>query len=270
MDLDLHLHSSASDGSLDPEAVVEAALQARLDVISLTDHDTVAGVPAALSAARGESITVIPGIEISTSLDDVELHILGYFVDPTDAALLAHTGKASTRREDRLRAMVFRLADEGVEVPLELVWEFVGSGASPGRPHLARALVQIGAVETVPEAFDRFIGNDHPAYVPTRLLDPEGACRLIREAGGVSVWAHPQDRQLEPFLPGLVEVGLDGVEVFRPWLSRDRMARIETAARRHGLIVTGGSDWHGPEGGTLGEFRLHAAQVEAFLAIEGM
>jgi len=270
MDLDLHMHSSASDGALAPEAVVQAAIQARLDVISLTDHDTVSGVPAALEAAHGENITVIPGIEISTSLDDVELHILGYFVDPTDAALLAHTGKASARREDRLREMVFRLADEGVDVPLDLVWELVGKGTSPGRPHLARALVQIGVVESVPEAFDRFIGNAHPAYVPTRLLDPEGAFHLIREAGGVSVWAHPQEWQIEPLLPGLVEVGLQGVEVYRPWLSRDRMARIEAAARRHEMLVTGGSDWHGPEGGALGEFRLDASQVAELLAIGGM
>jgi len=266
MDVDLHLHSSASDGALAPEALVEAAVRARLDVIALTDHDTVSGIPAAIEAALGENIAVIPGIEISTSLDDVELHILGYFVDPTDAALLAHTGKASARREDRLREMVLRLAEEGVEVPLELVWEFVGEGASPGRPHLARALVQIGAVESFPAAFDRLIGNAHPAYVPTRLIDPEGACNLIREAGGVSVWAHPHERQLEPLLPGLVAGGLDGVEVYRPWLSQDRMTRIEAAALRHGLMVTGGSDWHGPDGAALGEFRLDASQVSEFLA----
>ncbi|MEX0855927.1 MAG: PHP domain-containing protein [Gemmatimonadota bacterium] len=269
MDLDLHLHSSASDGTLPPEEVVALAVSARLDVIALTDHDTVQGVAGAIEAARQHPIAVIPALEISTTWDDSEFHILGYFIDPTDQELVAHVGRATQIRLDRLRTMVSRLADRGIEVPFDQV-EAVAGTSAPGRPHLARAMVDIGIVQSVPEAFDRFIGNDHPAYLPTRLLDPEQAIRLIQGAGGLAVWAHPPVNRLEALLPELRRWGLAGLEVYRPYHSRDRMLQLERAARSHDLMVTGGSDWHGPEGGELGSFRVQASEVAEFLEAGGM
>jgi hypothetical protein len=269
MDLDLHLHSAASDGTLPPAEVVSAAIAGRLDVIALTDHDTLAGVLAAIEAARGQALAVIPALEISTTWEDADLHILGYFVDPMDPRIQEHCERAVGRREARLREMVSRLRDQGVDVAFERVAEAAGEGA-PGRPHLARAMVEAGVVTSVPEAFDRYIGNDHPAYIPTLLLDPGEAIRLIHGAGGIAVWAHPPAHRLETLLPELRKGGLDGLEVYRPFLGRDRMLRIEAAARSAGLLVTGGSDWHGPEGGPLGEFRVHASEVSRFLEAGGM
>lgn len=269
MDLDLHVHSSASDGTLPPEGVVAAAVAARLDVIALSDHDTLAGVPLAIEAARGRSLAVIPALEVSTTWEDADLHILGYFVDPSDRPLREHVQRAVGRREARLREMVARLREQGVDVDFERVAEAAGEGA-PGRPHLARALVEAGVVTSVSEAFDRYIGNDHPAYIPTLLLDPGEAIRLIHGAGGIAVWAHPPVYRLDALLPGLIQWGLDGLEVYRPLMGRERMLQIEGAARRAGLLVTGGSDWHGPEGGELGQFRIHASEVQRFLEAGGM
>jgi predicted metal-dependent phosphoesterase TrpH len=269
MDLDLHLHSSASDGTVPPEEVVAAALEARLDVVALTDHDTLAGVPAAIDAARGRPVAVIPALEMSTTWNDVELHVLGYYVDPSDPGLRGHEKRAGERREARLREMVSRLRRQGVEVAFDRVAEAAGSGA-PGRPHLARAMVEAGLVESIPEAFDRYIGNEHPAYIPTLLLDPAQAIRLIHGAGGIAVWAHPPAHRLEELLPELLRAGLDGLEAYRPFLARDRMLQTEAAARASGLLVTGGSDWHGPDSGPLGAFRVHASEVPRFLEAGGM
>lgn len=269
MDLDLHLHSTASDGTLPPAEVVAAALAARLDVIALTDHDTLQGVEPAIAAARGHALAVVPGLEVSTTWDQGEIHILGYFIDPTDRDLVAHVGLATERRRERLEAMVARLAAQGIEVAFDRVEAAAGQGA-PGRPHLARAMVEAGIVASVPEAFDRFIGNDHPAYLPTRLLDPAQAIDLIRAAGGLAVWAHPPLHWLDALLPELRKAGLAGLEVYRPNMSRDRMLTLERAAREGALLVTGGSDWHGPESGPLGTFRVEAREVAAFLEAGGM
>lgn len=270
MDLDLHIHSNASDGTVAPADVVATAADARLDVIALTDHDTVAGVAEAIEAGWASRVEVIPGLEVSTTHDDVELHILGYFVDPTDPALVAHTGQAAKRRRERLRGIVRRLEDQGIEVDFDRVVELSGGGGALGRPHLARALVEAGYVESVSEAFDRFIGNEHSAYIPTRLIDPEGAIRLIRNAGGISVWAHPPMQHLDAFLPTLRDAGLAGLEVYRPRNSPERVRRLESAARRYGLLRSGGSDWHGPGSGTLGDFRVDASEVEGLLEAGGI
>lgn len=270
MDLDLHIHSDASDGTLPPAEVVGAAAEARLDVIALTDHDTVAGVPEAMEAGRELQVEVIPALEVSTTLGEVELHILGYFVDPTDPALVAHTSRAAERRRERLLGIVAKLSEQGIEVDFERVVAAGSDGGALGRPHLARALVEAGHVRSVPEAFDLYIGNEHPAYIPTRLIDPEGAIGLIRRAGGVAVWAHPPMYRLDEFLPSLREAGLAGLEVYRPRNPDARTRRLEETSRRNGLLRSGGSDWHGPDSGLLGEFRVHAAEVEALLEAGGM
>jgi 3',5'-nucleoside bisphosphate phosphatase len=270
MDLDLHIHSTASDGTSRPRDIVGAAVEARLDVIALTDHDTVSGIPEAIEAAKAHPIEVIAGLEVSTAWQDVELHILGYFVDPWNEELLAHTAVAARHRRGRLKGMVDRLQEQGVEVPFEMVTEAAADGAALGRPHLARAMVRAGIVESVPQAFDLYIGNAHPAYIPSRLLDPKEAIRMIERAGGVSVWAHPPMQRLDALLGPLKEAGLRGLEVFRPRTPQDRMLRLERAARNAGLFPSGGSDWHGPDEGPLGAFRVDARDIAGLLAAGGM
>lgn len=271
MRLDLHLHSTASDGSVSPTAVAEAAAAGGLDVIALTDHDTVAGVEAARAAGRVRSVEVISGVEVSSTWEGEEVHILGYFVDVGHPAMVEHGGRAGRLREARIRGMLERLEDQGVTVPMSAVLEAAGPERhSLGRPHLARALQAAGYVASVPEAFDRLIGDDHPAFLPTRFLEPTEAVTIILEAGGLPVWAHPPGELLDALLPRLCRGGLRGLEVYRPRLGPERILRLERAARSAGLLVTGGSDWHGPESGELGAFSVSEDEVGAFLEAGGL
>lgn len=270
MHLDLHIHSDASDGALDAAAVVGAAVQAKLDVIAIADHDTVAGVQDALEAARDHPVQVIPAIEMSATVEQVELHILGYFVNHTDPDLVEHTDAAVHRRETRLRQMVDRLATEGLDIPFEAVCAISGGRGTLGRPHLARALMEAGHVESVPEAFARYIGNEHPAYVPAALISPDQAIGLIARAGGIPVWAHPPRRLVEELLPALQTSGLRGLEIYRPRTSAGHVRKLERIAKENGLLVSGGSDWHGPEQGSLGEFRVEAVDVSGLLSAGGI
>jgi 3',5'-nucleoside bisphosphate phosphatase len=271
MNLDLHLHSTASDGTATPEELVEAALAGGLDAIALTDHDTTAGVERARTAVLGRPLEVIPAIEVSTTENGSELHILGYFVDPAHPALRAYEETAGDRREQRMREMVVRLRDQGIEVTFEAVVAAAGEDrGNLGRPHLARALMNAGYVDQVPEAFDLYIGNDHPAYVPTRLLSPGEGIRLILEAGGIPVWAHPRADELDRLLPGLVREGLRGLEVYRPRTPPHRVVELEKRARKAGLLRTGGSDWHGPDDGPLGGFRVTWEEVGELLTEGGL
>jgi 3',5'-nucleoside bisphosphate phosphatase len=268
--IDLHIHSTASDGSLLPADVVHAARAGRLHIIALADHDTVAGVLPAQTAAVG-SVHVIPAMELSTYHHASELHVLGYYVDPRHPTLVSFGQRASDRRVERMRDMLERLDTVGVHVAWEDVVAAAGARTeSIGRPHLARAMVRRGHVLTMAEAFDRFIGDDGPAFVPTRLITPAEAVALVHAAGGVAVWAHPRYDMLEPELPMLVEAGLDGLECYRPRVNSAESDRIAALAARHNLFVTGGSDWHGDWHGPLGDFAVERDDVAAFLEIGGI
>jgi 3',5'-nucleoside bisphosphate phosphatase len=269
--IDLHLHSTASDGTVSPAAVVAAALEAGLTLIALTDHDTAAGVPAARAAAEGTGLTVLAGIEVSATWERGEIHILGYGVDPAHPAIVAHGARAATRRAERMEGMVARLRDQGVNVTMEEVEAVAGvDRESLARPHLARAMVAAGYVEHTWEAFDRYIGDAHPAFVPTNLVSVEDALALIRESGGISSWAHPPEEHMDELLPRMRRAGLDALEVYRPRTPLDRVRRFERRARSGGYLLTGGSDWHGPEGAELGSFQLEAQQVAPFLERVGV
>ena len=248
-EVDLHLHTTASDGLLTPRALVEAAAANGLRTIAITDHDTTDGVAAATAAAAElGSLTVIPGVELSTAPDPVECHMLGYFVAITEPGLVSRLRELRLGRTDRGRAMVEQLATLG----LPLRWERVEqlAGGSVGRPHIARAMVERGYVETVAEAFDRYIGKGRPAYVDRPTLTPTEAVELIHGAGGVAVVAHPLSPlipDLDAFLRRLAAVGLDGLEVYYGDYTPAQVAELREVARRHGLIATGGSDFHGIE-----------------------
>ncbi|HEX7120308.1 MAG TPA: PHP domain-containing protein [Longimicrobiales bacterium] len=268
MRIDLHVHSTASDGSLEPAAVVEAAAAGGLDLIALTDHDTTAGIAEAVAAAEGR-IAVVPGVEMSSTHGGEELHILGYFVAPDHPALASFADQAFLRREERMRGMIRRLAELGVRVTYEEV--LAGAGSGPvGRPHLARALVQAGHVRDVHEAFDRFLADGGPAFLPTELLTPREAIDLIHAAGGIAVWAHPPLDVLERELDHFVTWGLEGIECYRPMNSATMTRRLEAAARAHGLLTTGGSDWHGIWSGRLGTFHVPRHRVDALLDLGGI
>ena len=272
MRLDLHLHTTASDGAWSPEAVVEGAAAGGLDVIAITDHDTTAAVAAARSAAAGLALEVIAGVELSTTYEGRDVGILGYFVDVTAAPLVEAGRRAERRREERMREMIDRLAEQGVEVPFEAVERAAGEDAVViGRPHLAAALVESDHATSVSDAFDRLIGDDHPAFVPTHLLEPAEAVEIVLASGGIPVWAHPPGDLVDPLLPGLKRAGLRGLEVYRPRHRKSEVLRLEAICRSSGLLMTGGSDWHSPGGGAaLGDFWVDSDEVEGFLTAGGM
>lgn len=271
MRLDLHIHSTASDGVWSPAKLVQAAA-GRLDVIALTDHDTLAGFEPASYACAGLSLEVLPAVELSSTHRGREIHVLGYFVDPAAPVIRAHEARAVSARERRMEAMLRRLKARGVAVEMSAVVDAAGPGRGTlGRPHLARALVKAGHATNVPDAFDRWIGDRQPACVPLEVLDCAGAVRLVRAAGGMAVWAHPPAELVDELLPGLVRAGLRGLEVYRPRARAHQVVRLEAAARMSGLVVTGGSDWHTPEAGScLGEFHVTGEDLAAFLEEGGM
>ena len=273
MRVDLHMHSTASDGQFAPEKVVEFARAGHLDLIALADHDTTSGYEAAKAAGDALAVEVVPAIEMSSTHEGHDLHILGYFVDPEASVLTEHTRHAQSSRAQRMERMIERLAGEGVQISMDDVRRIAGADQrrkSIGRPHLAAAMVQAGYVTTIEEAFNRYISDDHGAFVPTAVQTPEEAIERIRQAGGVSVWAHPPRSSVEALLPGFVDAGLRGLEVFRPNHSREYQAQLEAAVARYGLVKGGGSDWHGAKDGTLGGFYVDAAEVGDLLEIQGL
>lgn len=272
MRLDLHVHSTASDGAWSPGAVVRGAAEGGLDVIALADHDTVAGLDDGAAVGREVDVQVIPALEVSSTHQGRDVHVLGYFVDPEAPSIVRHSERAVRRRDERMREMLERLRAQGIDLDFEAVAEAAGADRVViGRPHLAKALVKAGYASSVPGAFDTLIGDGHPAFVPTELLTPSDAVEVILRGGGIPVWAHPPGDLVEPLLPDLIAAGLRGLEVYRPRNHRSDVLRYEDICRSMGLLMTGGSDWHSPDGGTaLGDFFVSAGEVEGLLSAGGM
>lgn len=268
---DLHTHSTASDGLLAPARLVRTAREHGVHTLALTDHDTTGGVDEALAEARRVHIEVIPGVEINTDVDEYEVHMLGYFVDHARAGFQAFLARMRAGRVDRARAMVEKLCALGVPVEWERV-QALAAGASVGRPHVARALVEARRVATVQEAFERFLGRRGPAYVPRLKVSPEEAVEAVLAAGGVPVLAHPGWASSGPVIervPQLVAHGLAGLEVYYPDHTAEMTARYLEIARRYSLVVTGGTDFHGGSLATrapLGSVAVPADVVPALRA----
>lgn len=241
---DLHVHTTASDGTDSPELVVSRAREMGLTALAITDHDTVGGIEPALSASRQLSLTVLPGVELSTEEKGREIHILGYLIDPNAPALLEQLSLFRKARVERVVKMVDKLRALGLPVEEEQVLQLAGEGAV-GRSHVARALVHVGAVNSTDEAFKKYIGKDRPAYVPRFRYTPGEAVRLIRAAGGVPVLAHPGLAGYDEVIPQLVGEGLQGLEVYYPAHSPAMIWHYERLCRRYRLVATGGSDYHG-------------------------
>ncbi len=255
--VDLHTHTTASDGSLSPTQLVARAARLALKVIAITDHDTTAGVAEAMAAGRAEGVEVIPGVEINTDVPGSEVHVLGYFVDPDHAELNEQLARIREGRVGRARRMAEVLTEMGAPVSFERILQIAGEGAV-GRPHVAQALLEAGHVRSFQDAFDRYIGRSSPAYVEREKFTPAQACALIRRAGGLPVLAHPVffDRygairgvvDFDQALPELIAAGLAGLEVYYPNYDAVTNEYLLGIARRFGLLVTGGTDFHGVRG----------------------
>ncbi|HHV78215.1 MAG TPA: PHP domain-containing protein [Firmicutes bacterium] len=246
---DLHVHTTASDGVYSPEEAVEKAIEKGLSAIAIADHDNVSGIqPAMRKAAALRSIVVVPAVELSCEWHSLDIHILGYFIDVGSPGMVDFFNALLNARLRRLRKMVSRLAALGVPITEQEVLAQAGAGAV-GRPHLARILVQKGFAQTEGEAFSVFLERGRPAYVERYKLTPENAIRKVSEWGGVPFLAHPGLGPVpEPYIRQLVLAGLRGLEVKHPSHSSDQVAFYTELARQLGLLLSGGSDTHGPEG----------------------
>jgi 3',5'-nucleoside bisphosphate phosphatase len=268
--VDLHMHSTASDGSRAPEAVAAAAHAAGIAAIALTDHDTIAGVAAARAAGERLGLRVITGVELSAEDNGREVHVLGLHLERLDAIESAMEGFRQTRI-DRAREMVARLNALGVPVTFDAVIAEAGGGAV-GRPHVARAVVAGGWVGDQRDVFDRYIGQGKPANVAKARLEFADAIALIHAAGGLAIVAHPGVDFNRPRVERAVAMGLDGLEVLHPSNSPDEVRRLRALTEYFKLVPSGGSDWHGAEQGprTIGMMKVPYAileQQEARLAL---
>lgn len=253
--VDLHAHTVFSDGLLTPEQLVDLGIEKHLVAIAVTDHDSVEGIERARTAAAGR-LEIVPGIEVSTSMDGLDLHILGYFLDYQDAGLCARLRGFRQERRDRVTAIVQRLEELGAPVRLDAILEAAGPGVV-GRPHVAAALMDAGHVETMDHAFRTFLGAGAEAFVPRPAFHPREAIEMIESAGGLSVLAHPGAHVSDGVIETLCDAGLTGVEVWHPQHRSQMVRRYRQLAARLGLIETGGSDFHGPHRSTqLGDVRV--------------
>ena len=260
---DLHMHSFCSDGLRTPTQAVEEACEAGLQAISLTDHDTVEGIPEATEAGKRLGMEVIPGTELSAHVREREVHILAYCIDCSDDHFGTNLEKAFESRYQRGVAIVEKLNGLGLDVSLDEVLE-QANGSPLGRPHIAAALVKKGLVADKNEAFNRYIGDRGPAFKAKPYTSAEDIIALIHHTGGVAVLAHPGASLHEGILQQLISFGLDGVEVFHPAHQPPQIDFYNQLADRHGLLKSGGSDSHGNVDGTrIGDYGVGYEVIEA-------
>src|SRR6266404_3592352 len=264
---DLHLHTFFSDGTYSPEELVQKAKRQDLSGLALTDHDTVEGCARAAVACEAAGIEFIAGTELTAEQEGHEIHILGYAINIQNTKFLAEIQKFQLVRQNRVREMVARLNQMDVPLQAEEVFALANCRA-PGRPHVARALVEAGLVANLDEAFERFLKKNRPAFVPKFKMSAADAIDLIHQAGGVAVMAHPGLNRTDEVIPGMVEAGLDGIECFHTKHSTATAARYLELADRFHLLVTGGSDCHGLSKGRplIGTVKLPYQHVEKLRA----
>lgn len=243
--IDLHSHTNASDGQHSPSELLEFAARAKVSVLAVTDHDTVAGLSACQAEATRHGIQFVPGIELSVGLNRREVHILGHFIDPQNERLKDLASVLRVERDSRMQKMINKMVGLGFPITLDQV-QTLAQGAQLGRPHLARVLVELNYCRSTKEAFDRFLRDRGPAWVERELMSPNEAIALIHQAGGTATLAHPGVSRIEQFeLVELQQKGLDGLEVFHPDHSQQLQRRFLTSCEELKLIPTSGSDFHG-------------------------
>lgn len=242
---DLHLHTIYSDSTFTPEQVIEGAKAKNLAGVAVTDHDTIEGYLPTLKAAEGTGIEVFPAVEFSSQLKKKTIHLLGYFVNPDDEGLKNYLEALKGKRFERMEEMIRRLTKIGLDgLTIADVAEKIGR-ASFGRPHLAQVLVEKGLAKNRQVAFEKYLSDESPGYVPGIFDEPHRVIELIRQSGGVAVLAHPMLTLVDERIPSFVEAGLGGIEAFYPNISDKISLFYQKIGRKHGLVITGGSDAHG-------------------------
>lgn len=266
--IDLHTHTTASDGALSPTELVRRAADIGIGTLGITDHDTVAGLDEAEAEANTLGIRIVPGVEFGADYRGNEVHMLGYFFDPHDPALLATLAELREGRFGRARRMLNKLEPLGVSVPWERVMEIAGD-AAPGRPHLAQALIEAGYAGTIDEVFDKYLGHGKPGYVERTQLSPQDCIEAVHRAGGVASLAHPTWlTEPEHLLAELVEAGLDGIETYYGAYDDATVEWLRGLAERYGLVPTGGTDFHGFPGLTHSDLGARFLPPECLAELE--
>lgn len=241
---DLHLHTLFSDGTYSAQELIAQATRHGLSAIAVVDHDTVGGIESAANAAEGKGIEVLPGIELTSEYDGLEIHILGYLIDYKRADLLERLDFLRNNRIERVYKIVARLEDMGVRLDVQSIFDLAKNG-SVGRLHVARAMLKEGLVDSVQEAFRRYIGDKCPAYIAGFRFSPQEAIEVIKDTGGIPVLAHPYILGRDDLIPQFVNCGLMGLEVYYPEHSQSMVNFYLDIAKKFNLLVTGGSDCHG-------------------------
>jgi predicted metal-dependent phosphoesterase TrpH len=272
--IDLHLHTTASDGRSTPEQLMRRVAAAGLRICSVTDHDTVAGLERARAAAGPLGVRVEAGIEITAVHDGVDVHMLGYFFDPDDARLLDFLAAQRQDRRRRIAEIFDRLESLGIVLSRERVLRKAAraSGRAIGRPVVARLLVDHGHARDIADAFERYLGRGKPAFVPRRGMPPADVIAVVSRAGGVTSFAHPGKIGLDDRIPALARAGLHAIEVYHPDHDEAHIEKYLSLARTLGLGVSGGSDYHGPGSGraeALGQVTLPQAAFDDLLGRAG-
>ena len=254
MKVDLHIHTTYSDGVFSPEKIVDTAIDAGLDAIAITDHDNVLAYPIALNYAKkiadsgGKALEILPGVEINTIYKDIEIHILGYFMNRDDSdfqAMLKSQQKARIEQTEQILHLLNK--KEGIHVTFDKLKSLVAEGGSIGRPHIAKAITLAGGTTSVMEAYNKYINNDSEVYIQRKTISPHEAIEIIYDAGGIPVFAHPFDvEDAENLIKEFMHYGLRGVEAYHRKHSPAMVEYYSSIAEKNGLIITGGSDFHAP------------------------
>ena len=270
--IDLHTHTTASDGRCSPEELVERASKAGVTVLGVTDHDTVAGCARAAAACAAARIEFVPGIEITAVVEERDVHVLGYFVDIHSAGLLSFLAEQRQRRVDRIRQISARLAEHGIVLDVEAILApgLTDATRSVGRPWIARALIAGGYVADIGEAFDRWLSPGKPGFVARVAAEPEEVFERIHDAGGLAALAHPVQMKHDDRIPGYAAAGMDALEVYHTDHDATSTAHYLALATSLNLAVTGGSDFHSETehgGGRPGKVSLPRAHYERLLAL---
>lgn len=270
--IDLHLHTTASDGTCSPAELVSLVQRAGIHTFAVADHDTVAAVPEAMRLAGAAGLTCVPAVEITAVHEAKDIHVLGYFFDPEDTTLLAFLAAARQDRLRRARTMCERLAEVGARIDFDELLERAGgpnSGKAIARPVVARALLDAGHVSTIQEAFDRYLATGRPAYCPRIGASPAEVIRIVADAGGIASLAHPALVRKDDLIEELIPAGLAALECFHSEHDVMTTEKYLAAARRHDLAVSGGSDFHGPgtrRANLFGSVSLPQAHYETLAA----
>ena len=249
MKIDLHLHTTFSDGKLSPEELVRNAHENHYSFISITDHDTFAGYLEARDYMKNKNfnLELIPGVEVSTIFENNEVHILAYYFDETNEDLIELLKQVYDSRYGRALEMVEKLKSYNIELDWTTILSYAGKNKYIGRPHIARAMITNGAVKTIREAFDRFLHNESPVYVPKLKVETEYAINTIKRAGGISVLAHPGRLSDDSIVYNCIDMGIDGLEVYYVSHITGQTRLYEQIALENNLVRTGGTDFHGNE-----------------------